>query len=112
MNLRARHASPLACPGPDQVEVAPAKPAVLRADENETATAGLGVAGKMVAEIVLGVLILYETITATTLGGIALVTRRQPKSVRESRSLGSDIGSDCVPDALIVVKRARPHRLA
>ena len=48
-----------------------------------------------VVAIVLGVLVLNETITATTLGGIALVlagiaiTRRQPKSVSESPNLGS-----------------------
>ena len=48
-----------------------------------------------VVAIVLGVLVLNETITATMLGGIALVlagiaiTRRQPKSVSESPNLGS-----------------------
>ena len=49
-----------------------------------------------VVAIVLGVLVLNETITATTLGGIALVltgiaiTRRQPKPASESPNLGSD----------------------
>jgi hypothetical protein len=36
---------------PDQVEVAAPESAALRADEDETATAWLGVAGKVIAEI-------------------------------------------------------------
>jgi hypothetical protein len=53
------------CGAPDRVEVVPAQHAAFRPDEDEALRAGGG--------IVLGVLVLNETITAATLAGIALI---------------------------------------